>query len=169
MRPLFNSVMSYVLDTSAIISRRFNLAGPDVLIPDSVIEEIRKGKLKSMLDAMDETIKVMSPSRESIKAVREKARISGDLDELSDTDIDVIALAYETKSKIISDDFAIQNVASLLSIDFMGADISEIRQQVIWNYRCTGCRKFFTTPIGLCPVCGHEVVRSRAVSRKKKK
>lgn len=158
--------MSYVLDTSAILSRRFNIAGSEVIIPNSVINEIRKGRLKAILDSMEEYIKTGSPSADSLDTVRRTAEKSGDLTELSNTDIDVIALAYETGSTIVSDDYAIQNVASLLSISYMGADLSGIRQQVIWKYRCTGCRKIFNSPVRSCPVCGHEVVRSRAGSRK---
>ncbi len=161
--------MSYVLDTSAILSRRFNLVGEEVLVPGSVIEEIRKGKLKSMLDSLEGILRVSSPASESVALVREKATESGDISELSATDIDVIALAYENGATVISDDFAIQNVSSLLSLAYAGADLTEIRQEVIWRYRCTGCRKVYNTAIGTCPVCGHEVVRSRSGSRIKRK
>lgn len=153
--------MTYVLDTSAILSRKFNISGSDVIVPSSVIDEIRKGKLKSLLDASLETIRIMSPSDTSIEIVRKKADESGDLNVLSRTDIDVIALAYETGSAVVSDDYAIQNVASMLSIKFTGADLSGITEKVVWKYRCTGCRKMYAQSIGLCPVCGHEVVRSR--------
>lgn len=157
--------MSYVLDTSAIVSRRFNLAGEDVIVPSSVIEEIRKGKLKSLLDSLEGIISIVSPKSSSIDDVKRKASESGDIGSLSPTDIDVVALAYESGSTVVSDDFAIQNVCSLLNIGYMGADLSEIRQEVLWRYRCTGCRKIYRTPVQACPVCGHEVVRSRSGSR----
>lgn len=157
--------MRYVLDTSAIVSRRFNLAGEDVLVPPSVIDEIRKGRLKSMLDSLEGIIRVVSPAQEFISEAREKAGESGDADELSPTDVDVIALAKETGSTVVSDDFAIQNVCSLLGIEYMGADLSEIKQEVLWKYRCTGCKKTYGTAVGTCRVCGHEVVRTRAGSR----
>lgn len=161
--------MKYVLDTSAIMSRRFNISGSDVIVPQSVIDEIQKGKLKYILDALDETLAVRSPSTQSVKAVREKASESGDLSSLSSTDIDVVALALETGYKIVSDDYAIQNVASLLSLEYMGADLSEIKHEVVWRYRCTGCKKVYDSPVKTCSVCGHEVIRTRSGARMKKK
>lgn len=161
--------MKYVLDTSAIMSRRFNISGSEVIVPRSVIEEIQKGKLKYILDALDETLTVQSPSDGSVMTVKNRASDSGDLERLSGTDIDVIALALDTGSKIVSDDYAIQNVASLLSLEYMGADLSEIRHEVVWRYRCTGCRKVYEKPVATCDVCGHEVVRTRSGSRMKRK
>lgn len=159
--------MGYVLDTSAILSRQFNLAGEGMIVPPSVVDEIRKGRLKAVLDSLEGVLKVMSPSEESLRKVRSKAEESGDLVELSDTDLDVLALANETGSTIISDDFDIQNVASMLSIPFMGAGLKGISQEVVWGYRCTGCRKRYSTKVSECIVCGHEVVRTRSASRKK--
>lgn len=161
--------MTFVLDTSAILSRRFNLSDPEVILPDLVVDEIRKGKLKSMLDSMDEMLRVVSPSEDSMCTVRENAAESGDLKSLSETDLQVLAVAYETNSTIITDDFAIQNVASLMSISYSGADLSGIKHEVKWRYRCTGCHRIYESPVGKCGVCGHEVVRSRAGARMKKK
>ncbi len=161
--------MNYILDTSAILSRRFNLSSADFIIPASVMEEITKGRLKSTLDTLQETARILTPARASREVVERSAKQSGDLSELSSTDIDVLALAIETGASIISDDYAIQNVASKLNLQYTGASITEIKTEVQWKYRCTGCRRAFKEPVGNCPVCGHEVVRTRRGARSKEK
>ncbi len=161
--------MKYVLDTSAILSRRFNLASGDVIISPSVMGEIRKGKLRGMLESLEDSLKIMSPSVSSIEAVREAARGTGDLEVLSSVDIDVLALAHETGSTIISDDYAIQNVASRMGVQSLGAGISEIRDEVTWKYRCGGCHRIYSRQVSTCRVCGHDVVRTRRGARLRKK
>lgn len=161
--------MRYVLDTSAILSRRFNFASQDILIPKSVINEIRKGRLRETISSLEGALNILSPSRKSVEIVTEASRKSGDLDVLSATDLDVVALAYETGSLIITDDYAIQNVASRLGVKYQGANISEIKREVEWKFRCTGCRKTFSSPVQNCPVCGHEIVRTRRGARYRNK
>lgn len=160
--------MMYVLDTSAILSRRFNITAGDVIVPQSVVDEIRKGRMKVVLDSLEGIMRIESPTPESIAEVKAEAGKSGDLSSLSETDIDVIALAYQFSCTLISDDYAIQNVASHLSVRYMGADLSVIRREVTWRYRCTGCRKTYDEPVESCSVCGHEVVRTRAGAVKRK-
>lgn len=161
--------MSYVLDTSAILSRRFNFTSRDIIIPESVINEIRKGRLRDTISSLEGALNVLSPSKKSVETVAEASRKSGDLEALSSTDVDVVALAYETGSIIITDDYAIQNVASHLGVEYQGANISEIANEVIWKFRCTGCRKIFSSPVESCPVCGHEVVRTRRGAKSRSK
>ncbi len=149
----------YVLDTSAILSRKFNLNQENLVIPESVMEEIRLGKIARTLSWQEEDLKVFRPGVSSVSKVREAASDTGDLEKLSETDIDVVAVALEIGGTVVTDDFAIENVASKLGLKIMGADLKPISREIKWQFRCTGCGKRFSKHMKECPVCGHEVRR----------
>jgi len=151
--------MIYVIDTSAIISRNLNLLEGDLMFPSSVIGEIKKGKLRYMIDVLLPMIRVASPDHEYLKIVEETAAKTGDLMNLSQTDKDVLALALQYDATIVTDDYSIQNVASYLNLGFLNANIKRIDKQIAWIYRCTGCKKVFPGPVKVCDICGHEVKR----------
>ena len=148
-----------VLDTSAILSRKFNLNQENIVIPESVMEEVRLGKIARNLAWNEEGLRIFRPSASNASKVRDAAARTGDLEKLSATDIEVIAVALETGGTIITDDFAIENVASQLGLRFLGADLKPISREIKWQFRCTGCGKKFSSHRKQCPVCGHEVRR----------
>ena len=147
----------YIIDTSAILSGKLNISEEGYVYPESVINEIKKGSLEKILEVAD--ITTCSPGKEYIKKAREAALSTGDYNVLSATDIDVIALAIELNGIIITDDYAIQNVAKYCGIDYSGGGISGIKKGIIWKYRCSGCHKIYDEYIKICPICGHEVKR----------
>ena len=149
----------YVVDTSAIMSRRIDMLNKKLVFPASVMEEIRKGKLRRLLDVVSPEINVYAPSKESRRDVVSFATRSGDITVLSDTDIDVIALALELKATIITDDYAIENVAEFMGIHYVGSDLKPIKSKIKWSFRCTGCGKFYKSDIGTCRICGHALKR----------
>lgn len=148
-----------VLDTSAILSRKFNLTQENLVIPESVMEEIRLGKIARNLSWQEEDLRIFRPGESSVSKVREAASLTGDLEKLSATDIDVIAVALEVGGTVVTDDFAIENVSSRLGLKFLGADLKPISREIKWQFRCTGCGKRFSSHLKECPVCGHEVRR----------
>ncbi|AAT43105.1 type II toxin-antitoxin system VapC family toxin [Picrophilus oshimae] len=147
----------FVIDTSAILSRRISIADDNYIFTPGVISEIKKGKLKIILDSVPLNIKM--PGIDSINAVIKAANETGDLHVLSNVDIEVIAMAYEIHGIIISDDYAIQNVARHMHIKYEGADLKTIDKKLKWRYRCTGCRRVYNDYIETCPVCGHKTKR----------
>ena len=156
---VIESDIRYVVDTSAIMSRNLDMLNRNLIFPSSVLKEIRKGKLRRMLDAVSQEIRIYDPSESSRNDVVSVATKSGDISVLSDTDIDVIASAHELKGAIITDDYAIQNVAEFMGISFVGSDLKPINTKIRWAFRCTGCGKFYGTDIGTCGICGHSLKR----------
>lgn len=150
----------FVIDTSAILSRKINVSQNNFIIPSSVMEEIRLGKIARNLSWQEEDLFIMQPSKESVETVKRTAKETGDLPVLSKTDIDVIAVALDKKGTVVSDDFAIENVASKLGLKFVGADLRQISRIIKWQFRCTGCGKRFAEHVDVCPVCGHGVRRT---------
>jgi UPF0271 protein len=158
-----------ILDTSAFIARNFNLKDPDAVIPISVIEEIQKGKLKREIGYAEEMLNLRVPDNSYRNAVVEFAQRTGDINVLSETDIDVISLGMELNGIVMTDDFAIQNVCRAMGIEFIPASNLSIRKTIMWTYRCTGCRKYFSTYREKCDICGHEVRRTSSRNKPKNK
>ncbi|WP_297512683.1 PIN domain-containing protein, partial [Thermococcus sp.] len=117
--------------------------------------------------------KVLVPSKESVEVVMEAARKTGELNELSEADIEVLALAYELKATLLTDDYNLQNIAKTLGIPFKTLKRG-IKRVIRWNYVCIGCGKRFSEmpPEGVCPDCGSPVrlipKRRRRKKRRKK-
>ena len=84
-----------------------------------VYDEIKH--IKKNHDAVDILIEtgrltVSNPESEFIEIVRNTANESGDLHELSVEDISIIALSLKLNAELITDDFAVSNVAKNLNI-----------------------------------------------------
>ena len=150
--------MNYVLDATAIRSG-MTISGEGWYTIPEVIDEIRLGRQARNLDMLLEaSLKVMSPDEAALKTIEEAASKTHDLESLSRTDIGVLALAYQLKATIISDDYAVQNIASILKIPIK-TDLKGIREIIHWTFRCRGCGKYYDKMQPDCPVCGSEIRR----------
>ena len=155
--------MPYVLDATAI---RAGIPTQDPTLfftVPGVIEEVKRGKQASDLElALDISITVKMPEADALGVIAAAASRTGDDGRLSETDVQVLALALELKAIIVSDDYSVQNVARVLDIPCQGS-LEGIRKVIEWTYRCRGCGRYYDEKQPDCPVCGSEV---RAVRRK---
>lgn len=149
-----------IADASLFILRK-RLEGIIITVP-SVVEELRDESSKTALELMN--VKVEPPLENFIKEVRKKAGVTKDSEELSATDIDILAKALEYSKReettLITDDFAVQNTALQLGIKVMPAGQRKIKDVLIWEKQCIGCKRRF--PEGeVCPVCGSPLKKRR--------
>lgn len=152
--------MIYIADASLFIVRKC-LEGAVVTVP-SVVKELRDENARTALELMN--VKVEPPLENFIKEVRRKAGITKDSEELSATDIDVLAKALEYSKReettLVTDDFAVQNTALQLGIKVMPVAQRKIKDVLIWEKQCIGCKRRF--PEGeVCPVCGSPLKKRR--------
>jgi|SaaInlStandDraft_5_1057022.scaffolds.fasta_scaffold15513_3 RNA-binding protein NOB1 len=70
-----------------------------------VLNEIKDEASRAILDRLPFVLKVRTPSEESVKAVMEFARKTGDLPSLSRTDLRVIALAHTMEMERVGDSY----------------------------------------------------------------
>ena len=97
--------------------------------------------------------------------VKEIAQESGDISTLSDTDISVVALSLEFKSDrknvtIISDDYAVENLADTLGLKAVSVMSRGIKKTVKWIQYCSGCGKVYNKKnMRECIVCGSPIKR----------
>jgi UPF0271 protein len=125
----------------------------------SVIEELVDLRSKCRYEALvTQGLQVRSPSPASTAAILAAAQKTGDADRISGTDIEILALARDLGATVISDDFAVQNIAHELGVATHPIQQRGAKKRV-WKFRCTGCKKFYRAS-GECPVCGSPIKRT---------
>jgi len=152
--------MKFVLDSSALLSGK-DFRGELYTTPEA-LKEVKKIGMTPQLEALFSVrVSITSPSRESINAVKEEAKKTGDVKRLSPTDVGILALAKELSAVVLTDDYSIQNLAKELGLEYRGVAISEIKEKIYWEYRCRGCGKFWEEWYNFCPICGSKLKTSR--------
>jgi UPF0271 protein len=159
-----------VLDTSAFLAGfdPFSLSEEQETVP-KVEEEIRK---KSMIWVRFETaiengkLKIKKPSEEFLNEAKASASEVGDSYLLSETDVQLLALALELKAlgynpQIVTDDYSIQNVATKSGIEFLALATFGIKRLLEWKRYCPACHKEYPANYSFkdCQVCGTELKR----------
>jgi UPF0271 protein len=148
--------MKAVLDSSVFFSD-CPVTGELYTTP-SVVDELRDLRSKGLFERYcADGLKLASPERESIERVRTAAIKTKDAGIISDTDCDILALSLDMGAVLYTDDFAIQNVASILGVTTVPIHQRKARR-IHWKYRCTGCGKYFEID-GECPICGSSIKR----------
>lgn len=147
--------MRVALDTSSLIYLNDFRKFDELLTTDSVIKEVKDRITALKLASLK--LKVVEPSGKTIKEVEGIARKTSDLEKLSRTDIEVLAVAKENKCTIISDDRNIQNVAEKMGIEYISIFNKRITKLITWKKYCKNCEKNFEGRE--CPVCGEKLSR----------
>jgi UPF0271 protein len=167
----------YVLDATALIQGLTPTAlSHDAFTVPAVIDEVNADPVLSIrIEAAiaSGTMKYRLPSGGSIAAISEIVRDLGEEESLSETDLELLALAIELRTEgwdvsLISDDYAIQNVSTKIGIPFVTVAASGITLVFTWSLFCPACRR--TYPHGkskiTCPVCGTTLKR-RVVKKRR--
>ena len=151
-------VVKLVLDASAVLSGVPIPATDELLMPPLIEAELGHAWARRKLEYLKEVcLRVQEPSRAAVEAVKAKCRETGDDARLSEADIHVLALARETGSTILTDDYSIQNIARSQGIPYRPVSQKGIDAVFVWKYRCKGCKKIFDAAVKECPICGSEV------------
>lgn len=147
----------------------------------TVIGELHSGpiyytRLKLALETGK--VKVYTPSASTLQEVEEVSRRAGDSAVLSKADKDILATTLELSKngfipKLVSDDYAIQNLAEFLGLKYVSLTTFGIRYRFRWILYCPACKRKYTPDTfqdTVCTVCGtalkRKVLRKRDVTRK---
>ena len=140
-----------------------------------VREEIRENSMawvRFKTAAECRKLKVRLPKKSFIDKVKEAAALVGDVFFLSETDLQVLALALELKTHgysplIATDDYSIQNVANQIGMEFTSLATFGIRFRLQWVRYCPACHKKYPAEYKLknCEVCGTELRRKSVKKR----
>jgi len=171
--------MIFIIDTSAILSGKpINLDNAMMITTSSVYNELKPGgrDYQTLQFLIEKGLSINSPSQDSIEKIKIISSKTGDLNRLSEADMDILALALDInkadnkEAVILTDDYSIQNVAYTLNIKFESISQKGIAKRFIWSRRCLGCGKNFKENLKTCPICGSatkSIVSNRGNIRKK--
>ncbi len=150
-----------VLDSSAFYAGiPFSSSEPSVTTSHvyNEIKHIKKDHDAVQILIETRRLKISDPDHRFIITVNNAAKKSGDLPNLSQEDVSIIALSLQLNAELITDDFAVSNVAKNLNIKVIPIMTSGIKNIVTWVYYCQGCRTNFSK-ITECPNCGNKLKR----------
>jgi len=159
-----------VLDTSAFLVGfdPFSVSENQATVP-KVKEEIKTNSMtwvRFKTAVENGKLKVKAPSEEFLNKVKASAITVGNSFFLSETDMQILALALELKAtgyspQIVTDDYSIQNVATQMGIEFAPLATFGIRRLLEWIRYCPACRRKYPATYGhtKCVVCGTKLKR----------
>jgi UPF0271 protein len=155
----------YVLDTSAVIAG-FVPGIIDVrqVTVQNVLDEAKDlcSKLELEIAVAAGKISVVEPSKSALAEVRKKVGQTGD--RVSDTDVKLLALSLDLlrggdTPELVTDDYAIQNLARIFNIPFKKMMMPGITKIFTWRMVCPACKRKYSTNVSNCDFCGSELVR----------
>ena len=122
------------------------------------IKHIKKNQ--EVLETLLETnrLKIRDPGKESTEMAIKKKKNTGDYQQLSKQDLSIIALCMDLDGQIITDDFAISNVAKNLELKISPIMTRGIKDVGKWVHYCPGCRVNHKSGRE-CPMCGTPLKR----------
>ena len=126
-----------------------------------IYEEIKHIKKNhDALSTLVETnrLKVIDPDTKSTNTAISVAKETGDYQQLSRQDISIIALCIQFNGQIITDDFAVTNVAKNIGLKTSSIMTDGIRDVGKWVHYCPGCRINHKSGKE-CPRCGTQLKR----------
>jgi UPF0271 protein len=169
-----------VLDTSAFLVGfdPFSVSEEQATVP-KVEEEIRSNSMswvRFKTAVENGKVKVKAPSEEHWNKVKASAKTVGDAFFLSETDLQILALASELKAEgytpqIVTDDYSIQNVATQLGIEFVSLATFGISRLLEWVRYCPACHREYPADYNstTCEICGTDLKRKpRRIAKKLK-
>ncbi|MCX8153446.1 MAG: hypothetical protein N3E52_03325 [Candidatus Bathyarchaeota archaeon] len=154
-----------IIDTSAFLAGfdPFSISEDHVTTP-SVKEELRSNSIASVrfeTAVENGKLKIKLPADKYVNSIKIFAAKIGDSFFLSETDMQLLALALEFNvsgytTKIVTDDYSIQNVAIQLGIEFAPLATFGIRRLLKWIRYCPACRREYPADFKStkCTICG---------------
>ena len=150
-----------MLDSSAFYAGiPFSSNEPSYITPlvYNEIEHIKKDHDAIQILIETKRLTVNEPEDRFVTTAIDAAKKSGDFSNLSDEDVSTIALSLQLGAELVTDDFAVSNVAKNLNIKVIPVMTSGIKNVITWKYYCPGCKVNFSK-VTKCPRCGNKLKR----------
>jgi Predicted nucleic acid-binding protein, consists of a PIN domain and a Zn-ribbon module len=166
-------VEKYVADSAVFIMGNCNIPYSQMVTITLVEDEIRSEDARLRYDiAKAEGLRVEAVDSAFLTEIIKQAECTRDIEKLSKTDLGVLAKALEYKETdenpiLITDDFAVQNIAARLDIEVMPVAQRIIKDKIIWQKQCTGCFRHYKDGDD-CPVCGSPLRKKMKKKSEKK-
>jgi UPF0271 protein len=149
----------HVLDSSAFINE-YTTSERIATIP--LVREELEDEAGYRFDALEGSgMRIHIPDPETVERIERAARETGDEATLSRTDVRLLATAFELDATLVTDDYAMQNVAEKLDIDVDVIAQEGIDERREWQFQCQGCGRTFDENRDRCEICGSDLERKR--------
>ncbi|KTG08937.1 DNA-binding protein [Haloprofundus marisrubri] len=146
-----------VLDSSAFI-HEYHTDEQVASIPD--VQAELEGEHAFRFDAMEGAgMHIHIPAEGAVETIGRAAEETGDADVLSETDMRLLATSFELDATLVTDDYAMQNVAEHLGVSVKVIARDGIDEQRNWRFQCAGCGREFDEKHDRCPICGSDLTR----------
>jgi endoribonuclease Nob1 len=158
-----DSHFKYVLDAGAFYTGLVFLSSAyQYWTTQAIFDEVKHikrshGAIEALLES--NTLQVLNSDRKNIDKVVAAARRTGDYQKLSEADISVIALALQLKIALVTNDYAVANVATTLKIPVKSVASKGITHTRRWIAYCSACGKAFGPNAKECRLCGNRLRR----------
>jgi endoribonuclease Nob1 len=158
-----DSHFKYALDAGAFYTGLVFLSSAyEYWTTQAIFDEVKHikrshGAIEALLES--NTLQVLNSDRKNIDKVVAAARRTGDYQKLSEADISVIALALQLKIALVTDDYAVANVATTLKIPVKSVASKGITHTRRWIAYCSACAKAFGPNAKECRLCGNRLRR----------
>ena len=150
-----------ILDATAFYAGIPFVSNDSFMTTSIVYEEIQHIKTKQgALEMLQQTnrLQIRDPNEKNINIVKDISIKTGDDSTISKQDVSIIALALENNCELITDDFAVTNVAKQLKIKTSSLMTQGIKTVGKWISYCSVCGKEFSKEKE-CPICGSKLNR----------
>ena len=136
-----------------------------------VLDEVRGRGIGAQL--IHSRVQVTEPSKEAVQKVKEASSRTGDQKSLSEADTSILAVTLDLiKSRLgeqvvlVTDDFAVRNVAEVIGINLSETSLRGGEwKRITWITYCKGCGKEYLDPKrSVCEVCGTKLSRKPQAS-----
>ena len=153
----------FVLDASAFYAGIPFQSSRKCITTNAVYDEVKHirrsySPLEALIDAGN--LIIVEPEKVSLNKVIVCAKKTGDYRKLSQADISIIALALQLRKTLISDDFAVGNVATFLKIPVKTLAFKGISELRAWVSFCKACARAYNSHISVCTICGSRLRQS---------
>ena len=148
-----------VLDASAFI-RDYTTEERMATIP--LVREELEDEAGYRFDALEGSgMRIHIPDPETVERVERAARETGDAETLSRTDVRLLGASFELDATLVTDDYAMQNVAEKLDVAVDVIAQEGIDERRDWRFQCQGCGRTFDEHRDRCSICGSDLERKR--------
>jgi UPF0271 protein len=159
---------SSVLDAGAFYAGIPFLSSGRYCTTQSVFDEVKH--IKKSLDAIEALLEagslhMIDPDMDSVEKAKAAAKKTGDYAKLSRADFSVLALALQLKIALLTDDYAVANVATALKIPIQSSSSKGMKERRKWIAYCSACGKAFGPNANECPLCGNKLRRKYKITR----
>jgi len=144
-------MVDHIVDSNVFIhgSSR-NIPFEDLVTVPGVTAELESQEARNRFE--NEDVRIDEPSKDSVKRVKEYVGSIGS--EVSETDIELLALAEEMDGVLVTDDYHMQNLAEKKGIKWKAFMKKGIDSSYDWVRVCKSCGRRVEQKI--CPHCGSE-------------